>query len=149
MASCFASSGGESAPADAPEPALSEQSLIAVVDDDHSFRGSMQRLLKSLGYAVTAFPSAAEFLASPKLAATDCLIADVHMPAMTGIELYRYLLGAGPRIPTILITAYPDGVVRESLLALGVGCYLPKPLEEEALIECLRRALARRGVPRA
>ena len=64
-------------------------SQISVVDDDQSFRDSMRRLLKSLNYAVAVFPSAAEFLASPQLAATACLVADIHMPAMTGIELYN------------------------------------------------------------
>ena len=108
---------------------MSERSLISIVDDDRSFRDSMRRLLKSLGYAVAAFPSAAEFLASPKLAATACLVADVHMPAITGVELYSHLIEAGHAIPTILVTAYPDDSVRERMLNLGVECYLRKPFE--------------------
>ena len=131
----------------APEAALSEQSLISIVDDDQSFRDSMRRLLKSLGYAVAAFPSAAAFLASPKLAATCCLVADVHMPAITGVELYRHLIDSGRAIPTILVTAYPDDGVQERMLSAGVECYLRKPLEEAHLISCLRSAFARGKLP--
>ena len=131
------------AASDAPEAVLSEQSLISIVDDDQSFRDSMRRLLRSMGYTVAVFASAAEFLASPKLTATACLVADIHMPAMTGVELYRHLIEAGHAIPTILITAYPDVVVRERMLSLGVTCYLHKPLDEPALIKCLRSAFAR------
>ncbi|MHB8817127.1 MAG: response regulator transcription factor [Steroidobacteraceae bacterium] len=124
-----------------------DQSQISVVDDDQSFRDSMRRLLKSLNYAVAAFPSAAEFLASPKLAATDCLVADVQMPAMTGVELYEHLVETGHPIPTILVTAYPNDAVRERMLNLGVECYLPKPLVEGILIDCVRSAVARRMAP--
>jgi FixJ family two-component response regulator len=132
---------------DAPEAVLSEQSLISIVDDDQSFRDSMRRLLKSIGYSVVVFPSAAEFLASPKLTATACLVADVHMPVMTGVELYEHLIQMGHAIPTILITAYPDDVVQERMLRLGVACYLRKPLEETALIACLGYAVAQNKAP--
>ena len=111
------------------------------------FANSMRRLLKSLGYAVAVFPSATEFLASPKLASTACLIADIHMPAMTGVELYEHLIEIGCAIPTILVTAYPDNRVRERMLTLGVECYLPKPLVESVLIDCLRSAVARGTAP--
>ena len=121
--------------------------LISVVDDDQSFRDSMRRLLKSYGYTVTVFPSAAEFLASPQLSATACLVADVHMPAMTGPELYQHLNATGNAIPTILITAAPEESVRQRMSDQGVGCYLRKPLDEAVLIDCLRRALARGKVP--
>ena len=125
---------------------LSNQ-LISVVDDDQSFRDSMRRLLKSLGYPVAVFPSAGEFLASPRLAATACLVADVHMPAITGIELYKQLIETGHAIPTILVTAYPDDSVQERMLTLGVECYLSKPLEEAHLISCLRSVFARGKAP--
>jgi FixJ family two-component response regulator len=117
-------------------------SLISIVDDDQSFRYSMRRLLKSHGYTVAEFPSAAEFLVSAKLPATACLVADIHMPAMTGVELYGHLRAKGYAIPTILITAYPDDGVRQRMLALNVCCYLPKPLDEAVLIDCLRHAVA-------
>lgn len=119
------------------------QSQIAVVDDDASFRDSMRRLLKSLGCAVADFPSAAEFLASPQLDSAQCLVADIHMPAMTGVQLYERLLATGHAIPTILVTAYPNDGVRKRMLEMGVDCYLPKPLEESLLIDCLRSAVAR------
>jgi FixJ family two-component response regulator len=118
-------------------------SLISIVDDDQSFRDSMRRLIKSLGYAVDVFSSAAEFLASPRVAATHCLVADIHMPDMTGVELYGHLVRSGLRIPTILVTAYPDEDDRRRMLSEGVECYLRKPLEEAALIACLRSAVAR------
>ena len=122
---------------------MAKQSLISIVDDDQSFRDSLRRLLGSLGYAVVTFPSAAAFLASPRLAATDCLVADVHMPDMTGVELYGHLVVTGRAIPTILVTGYPDDRVRKHMLSQGVGGYLHKPLEEAVLIDCLRAAVAR------
>src|SRR5262249_29942536 len=93
------------------------------------------------GYTVEAFPSAADFLASPRVAETACLIADVHMPAMTGIELYRHLIAEGRSIPTILVTAYPNDVDRACALHDGVVCYLRKPVDEQHLMGCLRAAL--------
>ena len=97
--------------------------------------------MRSRGYSVEAFPSAADFLASPRLAETACLIADIHMPAMTGVELYRHLIEAGHTIPTILVTAYPDEVDRARALDDGIVCYLRKPVDEQHLIRCLRAAL--------
>ena len=115
--------------------------LVSVVDDDRFFRESMCRLLRSLGYTADVFSSAAEFLASPRLAETACLIADVQMPAMTGPELYRRLIDMGQAIPTILVTAFPNDVDRVRALNDGVMCYLRKPAEEEHLTRCVREAL--------
>jgi FixJ family two-component response regulator len=115
--------------------------LVSVVEDDQFFRESMKRLMRSLGYSVEAFPSAADFLASPRLVETACLVADVHMPAMNGLELYRRLIEMGHAIPTILVTAYPDDRVRTRALKDGVLCYLRKPLDETHLMRCLRAAL--------
>jgi FixJ family two-component response regulator len=123
--------------------ALAKQALISIVDDDQPFRDSMRRLIKSLGYAVATFESGTAFLESSKLTATDCLVADVHMPAMTGVELYHHLIETGHPIPTILVTAYPDEHVQERMLSQGVERYLHKPLEESVLIDCLRSAVAR------
>src|SRR5271170_4203021 len=95
---------------------MAKTSLVSVVEDDQFFRESMKRLMRSQGYNVETFASAADFLASPRLVETACLIADVHMPAMTGIELYRHLVGAGHAIPTILITAYPNDTDRTRAL---------------------------------
>jgi FixJ family two-component response regulator len=101
----------------------------------------MRRLMSSLGYSVEVFPSAADLLASPHLIETACLITDVHMPAMTGAELYRHLIDTGHAIPTILVTAYADDDVRARALRDGVVCYLRKPVDERHLIRCLRAAL--------
>jgi FixJ family two-component response regulator len=109
---------------------MPKASLVAVVEDDRFFRESMSRLPRSLGYSVEVFPSAADFLASARLVETACLIADVHMPAMTGLELYTHLRDAGCAIPTILVTAHADDDVRTRALGAGVICYLPKPVDE-------------------
>jgi FixJ family two-component response regulator len=94
-----------------------------------------------LGYTVEAFSSAADFLASPLLTETACLIADVNMPEMTGIELQRHLVDEGYAIPTILVTAYPDEVAKDRALKDGVVCYLSKPVCDNHLERCLRSAL--------
>jgi FixJ family two-component response regulator len=120
---------------------MPKASLVSVVEDDQFFRESMRRLIRSLGYSVEAFPSATDFLASPHLGETACLIADVHMPTMTGLELHRRLIEMGHAIPTILMTAYPDNDVRARALKDGVVCYLRKPLDENHLMRCLRAAL--------
>jgi len=115
--------------------------LISIVDDDEPFRESMRKLVMLLGYTVEAFSSAADFLASRLLPETSCLIADVNMPGMTGIELHGHLVDAGYAIPTILVTAYPDEVVRDRALKDGVVCYLGKPVDDNHLERCLRSAL--------
>jgi FixJ family two-component response regulator len=115
--------------------------LVAVVEDDQFFRDSMRRLMRSRGYSVEAFPSAADFLVSPHLGETACLIADVQMPGMTGPELYRHLTASGYEIPTILVTAYADDEVKARALKDGVVCYLPKPVDEKLLLRCIYAAL--------
>ena len=119
------------------------RTLISIVDDDQPFRESMRKLVMLLGYSVEEFPSAADFLASRFLPETACLITDVHMPGMTGLELHGRLVNLGYAIPTILVTAYPDEVVRDRALKDGVVCYLGKPLDDEDLERCLRLALKR------
>ena len=120
---------------------MKKRNLISIVDDDQPFRESMRKLMTLLGYTVESFPSAAHFLASPLLAETACLVADVHMPGMTGLELHRHLVDAGYAIPTILVTAYPDEIVRNRALKDGVVCYLCKPVDDDHLERCLRSAL--------
>jgi FixJ family two-component response regulator len=117
------------------------RTLISIVDDDQLYRESTRKLVVLMGYTVEAFPSAADFLASRFLPETTCLIADVHMPGMTGVELHRYLVDAGYAIPTILVTAYPDEAVRDRTLKDGVVCYLSKPVDDDHLERCLRSAL--------
>ncbi|WP_316399378.1 response regulator transcription factor [Bradyrhizobium sp. 33ap4] len=122
------------------------RTLISIVDDDQLYRESVRKLVVLMGYTVEAFPSAADFLASRFLPETTCLISDVHMPGMTGIELHRHLVDAGYAIPTILVTAYPDEIVRDRALRDGVVCYLSKPVDDNHLERCLRSAL-RPGTP--
>jgi FixJ family two-component response regulator len=124
-----------------PEGRLSKAPLIAIVEDDEFFRASMRRLMRSLGYTAEAFPSAADFLAFRRLAETACLIADIHMPGMTGVELYACLIEAGHNIPTILVTAYPDEATRARVLKGGVACYLLKPFDDDDLMDCVRKAV--------
>ena len=120
---------------------MPKRTLISIVEDDQPFRESMRKLMMVLGYTVEAFPSAADFLASPLLPATACLVTDVQMPGMTGVELHRHLVDAGYAIPTILVTAYPDEVARNRALNDGVVCYLCKPVDDDHLERCLRSAL--------
>src|SRR5262245_63286291 len=101
----------------------------------------MTDLMEVKGFTVDAFASAVDFLAHPNVCHTTCLIADVHMPRMTGIELHSHLIGSGRDIPTILITAYPDDSARVRALGQGVVCYLSKPVDEETLFEWVRLAL--------
>jgi FixJ family two-component response regulator len=121
--------------------------MVVIVEDDWFFRDSMRSLMKSLGHTVEAFSSAAEFLASPHLIETACLIADVNMPAMTGVELCRHLIDTGHAIPTILLTAHPNDADRARALNDGVVCYLRKPVDDDDLMCCLRTALSRAGPP--
>jgi FixJ family two-component response regulator len=123
------------------EAAMLNRALISIVDDDQSFRESMRQVVMLLGYTVEAFPSAADFLASRLLPETACLVADVQMSGMTGVELHRHLVDAGYAIPTILITAYPDEAIRDQALRDGVVYFLSKSVDADHLDRCLRSAL--------
>ena len=120
---------------------MSNRTLISIVDDDEPYRDSMRKLIMLLGYTVEAFASAADFLRSRHLPDTACLVADVHMPGMTGVELHRHLVDAGYAIPTILVTAYPDDAIRDQALRDGVICFLSKSVDYDHLDRCLRSAL--------
>jgi len=128
-----------------PKAVMLDRTLISIVDDDQPYRESMRKLVTLLGYTVETFPSAADFLASLLLTQTDCLIADVHMPRMTGVELHRQLIKLGYAIPTILVTAFPDEAVKNQALKDGVFCCLSKPVDDEELGLCLGTALKRGG----
>ena len=120
---------------------MEARKLISVVDDDQPFRESMVRLLQLSGYTVESFPSAKDFLASPHLATTACLIADVQMPDMTGLELHRHLVKAGWAIPTILVTAFPSEEARDHALKDGVLSYFGKPVDDAQLDLCIQSAV--------
>jgi FixJ family two-component response regulator len=120
---------------------LNTKPVISIIDDDESCREAIASLMTWLGLSVQTFASAAEFLASPHVAGCSCVITDVQMPQMTGIELHRRLRELGHAIPTIMITAYPDDAARDRVLADGVVCYLSKPFDNDDLLACVRSAL--------
>ena len=115
--------------------------VIAVVDDDTSVREAMVSLVKSLGYDVVSFDSAEEFLAFGDRDDIGCLIADVQMPGMSGLDLHARLVASGETTPTILITAFPDQGAMTRAIRDGVRCYLAKPVPDEDLQACLQSAL--------
>jgi FixJ family two-component response regulator len=115
--------------------------LIAIVDDDESMRDTTRDLLESAGLAAATFASAARLLKSRRLHRVACLIADVRMPKMSGLELHQRLAASNHPIPTILMTAYPDERVRAQAMKANVVCYLAKPFEAEELLNCVRRAI--------
>ena len=120
---------------------MDKRPMISIVDDDESVRDATASLIRSAGYAPHAFPCARDFLNSADVAGTDFLIADMQMPGMSGIELHDALVGAGKRIPTVLITAYPDERSRRRALDAGVVRYLTKPFDETELLDCIQHAL--------
>ena len=127
---------------------VSEAPLISIVDDDPLARDGIRELVESLGYKGIAFESAVHFLESGLIAETRCLITDLQMPGMNGLELQEALRSQGYRTPVILITAYPNEKHRTRALDNVAVGFLSKPFNEEALIECLTAAIRLR-VPQA
>jgi FixJ family two-component response regulator len=119
--------------------------LISIVDDDESHREATKGLIRSLGYQAATFASAEEFLQSDSVDNTSCLITDVQMPGLSGIDLQRGLIARGVEMPTIFITAFPEEGTRVRALTAGAFGYLGKPFSEESLVECLDKALGRSG----
>lgn len=115
--------------------------VLAVVDDDASVRNATGRLVKSFGFTVEVFASGEEFLLSGSLRITSCLVLDVQMPGMSGLQLQRHLAAAGYRIPIIFITAYPDERTRAQALEAGAVDFLNKPFGEQDLLSGIRSAL--------
>jgi FixJ family two-component response regulator len=124
---------------------MPKKPVISVVDDDPSVREGTVDLLNSMGFIARPFQRADDFLKSSCRPGTSCLIADVRMPGMSGLELHNRLIGSGNLIPTILITAFPNDRDRERALQAGVKCYLTKPFNEDDLLACIRSALEYRG----
>jgi len=124
-------------------PKLPRTAVIAIVDDDHSVREALTSLVRSLGYVAMAFERAEDLLNSKRRRSVSCLIADVQMPGMTGLELHDRLVTLGKPIPTILITAFHNESVRQRALQAGVVGYLTKPFSEEDLLACIRSILGR------
>jgi FixJ family two-component response regulator len=122
---------------------MPEAPLIAVVDDDPSILSATRHLLNSAGFLAATFGSAESFLSFPLRRATTCLVTDMHLPGMSGLDLHRELAAAGRVIPTIIITASMEEVMRLRPQDPGVSCYLRKPFPAEDLLACVRSALAR------
>jgi FixJ family two-component response regulator len=119
--------------------------LISIVDDDESIRESTKGFVRSLGYQAATFASAEEFLRSDSVSSTSCLITDVQMPGLSGIELQRGLIAQGVQMPTIFITAFPEEEARARAMKAGALGYLSKPFSEDSLLRCLSTALGNPG----
>lgn len=121
---------------------MSVASVISVLDDDPYVRAAINNLLESRGYIVRTFASAEEFLRSTDSNDTSCVIADVQMPMLTGIDLLTQMRAQGSDTPFIFVTAFPDESVRVRALQAGAICFLAKPFAVADLMQCLERALA-------
>jgi FixJ family two-component response regulator len=121
---------------------LQKVPVISIIDDDESVREATKCLVRSLGYVAAAFASAEEFLRSEHVEDTACLITDVQMPGLNGLDLHERLVETGRGMPVIFITAFPEEKIRSRALAAGACGFLKKPFDEQSLIGCLDRALA-------
>ena len=120
---------------------VSRELRIAVVDDDEPFRAALVESLGSLGYVPSGFDSAEQFVAADEALAWDCVITDIHMPGMSGIDLKRVLLVRGCKVPVIMITARSEPELETAAVAAGAICLLRKPFASEALVRCIDKAL--------
>ena len=111
------------------------------MDDDKAVGNAIEVLMRSIGLVARAFSSGEEFLRSPALSRTGCLVVDFDMPGMSGLDLHNKLSGSGKAIPTVLITAYPSDDIRARAFQAGIICYLPKPFDESDLLNCIQTAL--------
>lgn len=121
--------------------------VISVIDDDASIRTATDSLLRARGYIVHTFASAMEFLRSPQLEATSCVITDVRMPGMSGVEMQAAVRNQGHRMPFIFITAFPEEQARIRALHDGAVCFLSKPFDAPTLIRYVEGALAAAAAP--
>ena len=122
---------------------MSHAQMVSIVDDDPLAREGIKELVESLGYKALAFVSAQDFLQSGAIAKTGCLITDIQMPGLNGLELQERLQAAGYSTPIILITAYPSEKHRSRAMSAGAIGFLSKPFEEQSLVECLTVAMKR------
>jgi FixJ family two-component response regulator len=124
---------------------LSDSDIISIIDDDPSARLATGRLVRSLGWPAHTFASSEEFLESPQLAQTCCLVSDVQMPRVDGLELQRRLASQDNLIPIIFMTAFPQEAARKRAMAAGAVCFLTKPIDASTLSDCIKAALNRRA----
>ncbi|MBC7770154.1 MAG: response regulator [Phycisphaerales bacterium] len=122
---------------------MAQEPLISIIDDDDSLRTALVGLVRSLGYRASAFGSATEFLAAGEPSASDCIVTDIHMPGLSGIELKQRLTQEGCAVPVIMITARMEPGLEERAVASGAACFLRKPFEVSALVACVEKALKR------
>ena len=122
---------------------MAEGPLVAIVDDDKSVRNGTQDLLRAAGFSTAAYEDAESFLGRTSRANVACLVADMRMPGMSGVELYQALLASGHGIPTVIITAHPEDVTHARGRVAGLTCYLIKPFTPDELLECVQEALAK------
>jgi FixJ family two-component response regulator len=120
---------------------MMDSPVISIIDDDPSVRKATDGLVRSLGYRSLTFASAEDFLESDRIEDTSCVITDVQMPGLSGVELQHVLIARGARMPMIFITAFPEDRIRRSVLEAGAIGFLSKPFEEAVLIEHLQAAL--------
>lgn len=125
-----------------PENSAAEASLVSVVDDDESVRESLPDLLREFGFSARTFSTAQEFLSSDSIGETKCLILDLAMPGMSGLDLQHELRRRGQNIPVIFITAHKDDAVREQALKDGAVNFLYKPFSDTALLDALKAAFS-------
>jgi FixJ family two-component response regulator len=122
-------------------PTISKIGIIAIVDDDEPLREGLGSVLKAAGYSIDSFASAEDFLASPNRAEIACLVLDIRLPGMSGIELQRRLLESGDPIPIIFVTAHGDASLRDVLMKAGAAGFLNKPVRSETLLKEIQAAL--------
>src|ERR1700745_4383805 len=122
---------------------MSQSQMVSIVDDDPLAREGIKELVESLGYRTRAFVSAQDFLQSGAITKTGCLITDLQMPGLNGLELQERLQAQGCHMPVILITAYPNEKHRSRAMSAGAIGFLSKPFEEQSLVECLAIAVKR------
>jgi FixJ family two-component response regulator len=115
--------------------------LISIIDDDDSLRAALDGLIRSLGHEARSFESAEAFLEAGEVQSCACIISDIQMPGMNGIDLMRHLTAQNVPTPVILITAHAEPSLRERAMASGAFCFLRKPFDADLLIDCLERAL--------
>jgi FixJ family two-component response regulator len=114
---------------------------IAVIDDDESYRAALMESLLSLGYASDGFASAEDYIRAIKGKAFDCVVTDIHMPGMSGLDLMKHLAAQGSTTPLVLITALSDSNIEARAAAAGAVCLLRKPFETHDLIKCIEGAV--------
>ena len=120
---------------------MRESPLIAILDDDKSIRDATNNLLQAAGFSTATFPDAESFLSWARRRSAACVVADMRMPGMTGLQMYQQLVAWGERTPTVLITAYPEDALRARAKEAGIVCCLSKPFAPDELLECVNHAL--------